>query len=141
MILVIRISGMVEVDEKVEEALFRMRLRRKYSAILMKESEEGMKLLKKVRDFVAFGKIDEKTLMELIAKRGELKGGKKVGAVKASEIVKSLDKKSLQNFGVKPFFRLHPPIGGIDSKIHFGRKKGVLGDNKEKINDLVRRML
>ncbi|KKL95423.1 hypothetical protein LCGC14_1854700, partial [marine sediment metagenome] len=40
---------------------------------------------------------------------------------------------------LKPFFRLHPPRKGIKSKLHF--PKGVLGDNKEKINDLVLRML
>ena len=40
---------------------------------------------------------------------------------------------------IENFFRLHPPRGGIKSKIHF--PKGVLGDNKEKINDLIKRML
>src|SRR3989339_283463 len=42
---------------------------------------------------------------------------------------------------LKPFFRLHPPIKGIESKKHFGVNKGVLGNNKDKINELVRRML
>jgi large subunit ribosomal protein L30 len=40
---------------------------------------------------------------------------------------------------IKPFFRLHPPRGGINSKEKF--PKGSLGDNQEKINELVRRML
>jgi large subunit ribosomal protein L30 len=42
---------------------------------------------------------------------------------------------------IKPFFRLHPPRGGIDSAKHFGIKKGVLGNNKESINKLIERML
>ena len=49
------------------------------------------------------------------------------------------NKKSYWALDLKPFFRLHPPRGGIKSKIHF--PKGVLGNNKEKINDLVERML
>jgi hypothetical protein len=61
--------------------------------------------------------------------------------IDAEKIVAGLEKKTLSELGLKPFFRLHPPVKGIDSKIHFGRKKGVLGDNKDKINDLVRRML
>ena len=45
----------------------------------------------------------------------------------------------VEELNMKPFFRLHPPRGGINAKIHF--PKGVLGNNKEKINDLIKRML
>jgi hypothetical protein len=41
--------------------------------------------------------------------------------------------------GIKPFFRLHPPRKGINSKIQY--PKGVLGNNKEDINKLIERML
>lgn len=138
MILVIRISGIPETDSVVEEALFRMRLRRKYSAVILKETKENLGALKKVRNFVAYGKVDADTLQILLEKRGVPLSGKKIDSAKVME---GIDKKSLEQLGVKPFFRLHPPRGGIDSKIHFGRKHGVLGDNKEAINDLVRRML
>ena len=49
--------------------------------------------------------------------------------------------KTPEHLGLKPFFRLHSPRGGINSKAHFPVRKGVLGDNKEKINELVKRML
>ena len=119
MITVIRISGMVKVPKKIEETLTRIRLRRKYSAVLLKEGPETEKLLKKIRDFVAYGKIDEKMQKKLLEVRGQKDSNGKI----------------------KPFFRLHPPRGGIESKRHFGIGKGVLGDNKEKINDLLERML
>ena len=45
----------------------------------------------------------------------------------------------MDELSIKPFFRLHPPRGGIKSKVHF--PKGVLGNNKEKINELIMRML
>jgi len=51
MILAIRISGLVEIPKKVNETLFRMRLRRKYAAVLLKPTEENMKLLASVRNF------------------------------------------------------------------------------------------
>ena len=51
------------------------------------------------------------------------------------QLIKQTEKKS------KTFFKLHPPRGGIDSKKHFGVDRGVLGDNKDKINDLIKRML
>ena len=138
MILLIRIAGHVDMNQDMEETLFRIRLRRKYAAVLLKETEENKKLIMKIRNFVAYGKIDAETLKLLISKRAISIDKKKVDADK---IIEALEKKDLASQGVKPYFRLHPPRGGIDSRIHFGVRKGVLGDNKEKINDLVRRML
>ncbi len=136
MIIAIRISGLVEMLKRNQETLFRMHLRRKYSAVLLKENEETKNLLQIVRNFVAYGKIDSKILEELIAKRGKSKDNKKVDAKKIMEII---EKDGFEKSGLKPFFRLHPPRGGINSKAHY--PKGVLGDNKEEINELVRRML
>jgi len=139
MLLAIRISGLVDMNGSESELLSRLRLRRKYSAILIKPTEENLKIIKKIRNFVAYGPIDNETLKELIIKRGQpINPNKKIDYDK---LIEGLNKKSLADFGLKPFFRLHPPRGGIDSKIHFGRKKGVLGNNKENINILVRRML
>lgn len=136
MILVIRISGMVDVPKEINETLYRLRLRRKYSAVLIKPTVENLKLLKHIRNFVAYGDINQETLKELIEKRAV--SNKKIDS---SKIISELDKKDLKDINIKPFFRLHPPRGGIKSKLHFPAKGGVLGDNKEKINDLVRRML
>ncbi|MBM3232454.1 hypothetical protein FJZ21_03720 [Candidatus Pacearchaeota archaeon] len=138
MILVIRISGMVDVPEEVDAALYNIKLRRKYAAILMHENPENNKLLNKIRSFVAFGKVTNENLVKLISLRAE---STKKGKIDAESIVKNLDKKSLSEQGVKPFFRLHPPRGGIESKKHFGTGKGILGDNKEHINALLERML
>lgn len=139
MILVIRISGSVGREEKVLNTLYRMRLRKKYTATLMKPTTQNQKLLKKVRNFVAFGDIDSQTLKMLVENRAlPIETGKKVDVEK---IVSGVETKSLKQLGIKPYFRLHPPRGGIDSKLHFGVRKGVLGDNKAEINKLVRRML
>lgn len=131
---------MVEIPSNFQEGLFRLRLRRKYSAVLVKETRENLILLKTLRNQIAYGQIDNETLKELIAKRGQ-PADKKM-KIDADSIVKQLDKKTLEEVGLKPFFRLHPPRGGIETKVHFGvRSKAVLGDNGAKINDLVRRML
>jgi len=140
MILVIRISGMPEVDRDIDEALFRLRLRRKYSAVLLKETPEHMKLLVKIRNFIAYGTVTKEMISELLTKRGSI-NNKPISKADADKISEQLEKKKLEDFGVKPFFRLHPPIGGIESKKHFGVGKGVLGDHKNKISVLLRRML
>jgi len=139
MIVVIRISGQIGLTSPVTETLYRMRLRRKYTAVLLRPSSPNEKLLKRMRNHIAFGDIDKETLTELIKSRGQPLNSTKT--IDAEEIVSQLEKKSLKDLGLKPFFRLHPPRGGIESKKHAGVGKGVLGDNKKAINELIRRML
>jgi 50S ribosomal protein uL30 len=138
MILVIRISGMIKIPRSVGETLHRMRLRRKYVAVILENNGANRKLLVKVRNYVAYGSISKEMLEKLISARGKAVGS---GKINAKKIISDLERKNLKSLGLKPFFRLHSPMGGIESKKHFGVGKGVLGDNKEKINDLLRRML
>ncbi len=139
MIAVIRISGQINISEKVRESLNRINIRKKYSTTLLQDTADNKKLLKKIRDYVAFGTINEETLKELIEKRASpIRPETKINV---ENILSQLNKKSLKELGIKPFFRLHPPRKGIESKKHFGVGKGVLGDNQDKINDLIRRML
>lgn len=139
MILVIRISGMVDVPPRIKEGLNRLRLRRKYVAVLLKSTPENLKLLIRLRNYVAYGDIDKETLCLLIEKRALPKPNTKKPSTE--KIIEQFEKSS-RNLDIKPFFRLHPPRGGIDSKKHFGvTKNAVLGDNKKNINALVRRML
>ncbi|MEK6895712.1 MAG: uL30 family ribosomal protein [Nanoarchaeota archaeon] len=141
MISIIRIRGQVGLDKKIKETLNRLRIRRKYSCVIIDENrKEIFGMLEKIRNFVAYGNIDDKTLEKLIEKRAQpIEKKKKVDVKKVLEGIKKGEK--YDKLGIKPFFRLHPPRGGIDSKVHFGKGKGVLGDNKEKINELIRRML
>lgn len=112
MIAIVRIRGQVGLNKKVKETLERLRVRRKYTCVVLeKPNESQLGMVESVRDFVAFGEINEETYKKLKEARDQ---GKK-------------------------FFRLHPPRKGIKSKLHF--PKGVLGDNKDKINDLILRML
>lgn len=137
MLLVIRIKGMVDVDRKIAEALNRARLRRRYAAVLLEDNIENRKLLVNIRNFVSYGIISREMLEKLISERGKSTDGKKIDARKIAE---SLERKNMSELGLKPFFRLHPPRGGIETKKHAGKGKGVLGENK-KINELVERML
>ena len=121
-IAVIRIKGQVGLNKDINETFERLRLRRKYVCVVFeKPNEIELGMIKKVKNFIAYGEITKETYEELKKKRG----------------IKDPNNKGQ----LKPFFRLHPPRKGIDSKKHFGVNKGVLGDNKEKINELIMRML
>ncbi len=139
MILAIRIRGMVDIPGKIQQTLDSLRLRRKYTAVLLNQTTENEKLLKRVRNYIAYGTINREMLIRLLAKRAQpyLKNTK----IDPEKIIEQLEKKRPTQLGIKPFFRLHPPRGGIESKKHAGKGKGVLGDNGEKINLLVERML
>ena len=140
MIAVIRIHGKVGLKKDIQETLSRLNLKKKYSCIVLQEDNVQKGMIKKVKDFVAYGGVDDKTFIELIKKRGKkIDTSKKIDSEKIVEEIKK--GKKYEELNLKPFFNLHPPRGGIESKKHFGVKKGVLGDNKNQINNLIRRML
>jgi large subunit ribosomal protein L30 len=146
LIAVIRIDGEVKVKPEIRITLDNLRLRRKYSCIIINPSNKShMGMLTKVKYQVAFGEIEKETLVKLIDSRAEIikdsthdkKNEKKIDAeMIASSLVNG---KKLIELGIKPFFRLHPPRKGIKSKINY--PKGVLGNNKKDINKLLERML
>lgn len=140
MIAIIRIRGKVNIPKEIQETLNRLKIRRKYCCVILRERKEILGMVEKVRNYTAYGKIDKETLILLIKKRGKAIGKENINAEKiAEEFLTSKTEKKLNEFGIKPFFRLHPPLKGIHSKLHY--PKGVLGDNKDKINELIRRML
>ena len=140
MICIIRIRGQVNLNSDVKNTLNRLRLRRKYSCVVLSPSKELDSRIKKVRNFVAFGEIRNEVFEKLIEKRGQIWDKTKKIKIEPKKVIENIEKgKKYEDFNLKPFFRLHPPRKGINSKLHF--PKGVLGDNKEKINELIERML
>lgn len=140
MIAIIRIKGKVKIREKIEETLSRLRLRRKYVCVLINEKDKvKLGMLKKIKDYVAFGEINKGTLIRLIEKRGKRRDKKQIK--EPEKIVEEIEKgKKMEEVGLKPFFRLHPPRGGLkSSKKQFPR--GVLGNHGKEINKLIERML
>lgn len=140
MIIVIRLSGMVDLDKKVNGTLDRLRLRKKYLCVIVQENAEKMGMLKRVHQYIAYGKIDNETFRELITKRGRMPGDKPIDAKMITDDF--IAKAEKGDFGkMKPFFRLHPPLGGFKDKGRLLYPRGFLGDNKEKISLLLKRML
>ena len=105
----------MKLNRDIAETFNRLNLRKKYSCVVFKEpSKVELGMIKKLRNFIAYGEIDEETYKKLVEARA---------------------KKNCK------IFRLHPPRKGIDSKKHFGVNKGVLGNNGKEINKLIERML
>lgn len=156
--LIIRIRGTVDVRPEVEHTLYLLRLRQRFAASLYHSSLPGLDgMLQKIRDWATWGEIDRDTLIQLIRVRGRLIGDKPItdewvqknlglygGIPELADKILSgeIMYHKLEDKGVKPFFRLHPPRGGFKGSIkrHYG-DGGELGYRGTAINELVRRML
>lgn len=138
---VVRIRGTVGVRDDLQGAMENMKLKRKHNCVLVKDDETGRGMLQKVKDFTAFGDVDEATMKKLIVSRGETLDGKKISEKEADKIVKGLsDGKRPKELGIKAIFRLSPPKKGYKStRLPFPR--GDLGNRKEKMAELLERMI
>lgn len=117
---VIRIAGQVDLPPPVARTFELLKLKKKFSCIVIEEKSELIGMIKKIQDYVAFGYINDETFKQLLLKRG-----------------KNLDKGKEEKIKV---FHLHPPRGGFKKSTKLMWPKGILGKN-EKIKELILRML
>ncbi len=137
---VIRIRGLTGVKRGIDDAMKFLRLHRKNVCVVVPNNSLYKGMMEKVKDYTAWGEIDDETFKLLAEKRGEEYKGReedKKGKVKYNDFTEVNGKK------IKKFFRLNMPKGGFARKgikVSFS-KGGALGYMGEKINDLIKRML
>ena len=91
MIVIIRICGQTDLRWDIIETLDRLRIQRKLACTLIDEKDKIMMgMLKAVDKYVAYGEIDDALIKQLILKRGELIGGKKVNEKDVDKITRLL---------------------------------------------------
>ena len=113
---VIRIRGQIGIKTGIRDTLKMLNLLRSNCCVIIPNNDTYRGMVKKVKDYVTYGEIDEETHKLLVEKRG--------------------DEKS-------KFFRLNPPRKGFGRKgikITF-KGGGALGNREAKINDLIKRMI
>jgi large subunit ribosomal protein L30 len=153
-IIIVRISGKQGLTKKVKNTFKLLNLHKKHTCVIVNSSKDILGMIKVLKDHSTWGEIDKETLSMLLEKRGRLPGktnlsleylkekvNKNFEEVSSDLIEGKLTIKSIP--GLKPFFRLAPPKKGYETK---GTKKpfslgGALGYRKNKINDLIQRML
>lgn len=144
-IAIIRISGQQGLTKPVKETLKMFNLHKKNTCVVVKNTASTEGMLRKIKDFVTWGEIDESTFKELLQKRGRMPGNKAVEKVDEAFVKDFMAcKKEIKDVpGLKKFFRLNPPIKGYGANgtKHAFINGGALGYRKDKINDLIRRML
>ncbi len=139
-IAVVRVRGSIRVNKKIEETMQSLRLYNNNFCAVIENNEKNLGMLKKAKDYITWGEIDDETYKLLIEKRGEEYKGReqdKKGKIKYKKFILVNGKK------YKKFFRLNMPKKGFGRKgikVPFS-KGGALGNRAAKINDLIRRMV
>jgi len=150
MYAVVRIRGGVNTRPEIKDTLDMMHLNRVNHAVVVKEDPSYRGMIQVVKDYVAWGPVDEDTLALLLEKRGRLPGNVRLtdqlvkektpyGSIK--ELAKAVNEgnASLKEIGVKPVFRLHPPRKGFKSTKKTTQQGGVLGFHQS-IGELITKM-
>ncbi|KZX17758.1 50S ribosomal protein L30 [Methanobrevibacter cuticularis] len=151
MFFVIRIRGTTGVNKGIADTLKMLRLTRINHGVLVEENPNYKGMLQKAKDYITWGEIDSDTLAEIISKRGEFVGGKKVtdeylkentDYSSIEEIANLLINSEIKatDIDMKPIFRLHPPRKGYEGIRLSINEGGSLGYRGEVIKDLVNRM-
>lgn len=114
-IIAIRIRGGIGVKGTIKSAMDMLNLRNQHNCVILTDNPSTRGMLQKVQGYITFGIGDAETIALLEAK---LEEGKK-------QIRLAPPRKGFERKGIKV-----PFVSG-----------GALGDRKEKINELVKRMI
>lgn len=117
-VAIVRVRGTVGVDDRIENTLRRLKLTKPNHVVFyeLTPSIEGM--IKKVKDFVTWGEVDEK-------------------------FIKEFEKKAVKSKEDNNLYRLAPPLKGYGKKgiKYTFKQKGALGYRGDKIKELIERMI
>jgi large subunit ribosomal protein L30 len=149
----VQLRGEVNVDGDVLDTLEMLNLTRVNHATLVPERPAYEGMISKVHDFVAVGEPSQETVELLLRQRGEPAEGNgdvrdewvaehtDYGDVPALAAALLSEETTLQEQGLSPTLRLHPPRGGHDGIKHPVKEGGELGKHStEEIDALLEAM-
>ena len=152
----IRIRGAPGMRRTIIDTLKMLRMHKVNHGVLLWGEDSTMGMLRKCKDYIAYGEINEKTLVRLLRARGKIEGNKQLtdehiknltDYTGIKDLAKALLKGDIQYktkdiYKIKPVFRLHPPRKGYRGSIkkHYP-EGGTLGYVNIYINELIHKML
>jgi len=150
MIVIIRLRGRVKVRKTINDTMKMLKLKNVNNCVVVPEIDTYVGMLKKIKDYTTFGTISKTVFKKMLFKWGRIQGNKKVTPEYLKEKKYDFDKLfddldsgkvKLKELGIKVPFRLHPPRRGFKSIKRPFSMKGDLGNRREKINELLERMI
>jgi large subunit ribosomal protein L30 len=152
MYAVVQVRGVVKTPRDIKDTLAMLRLHHINHCVIVPDTPEYLGMIRKVKDFIAYGEVDAAVLETILATRGRLIGNRPL----TDEYVKehspytsiaeyaaalSRGEATLRDIpGLKPVIRLHPPRKGFRTLKRTFQQGGALGYYGSEINTLLYRM-
>lgn len=152
LLAVIRIRGRINVFYKIQQTLDMLNIRKTNYMSLFPNTSSTLGMLKRAKDHVTWGEINQEALEHVLRKRGEIEGKIRLTDKFVKEnsdypTIKSLSKALMNGETIiqkvpnlKKFFRLHPARKGYKSVKRSFADGGDLGYRGSAINELIVRM-
>ena len=136
----IRVRGLIGIKGRIEDTLKMLRLYKNNYCSVFPNNPVYSGMLKKAKDYITWGEIDDETFKILVDKRGEEFKGREADSKKK---INYKDFFVVNNKKIKKYFRLNPPRKGFERKgiKHSFKEGGALGYRGSVINDLIKRMV
>lgn len=151
-LLAVNLHGLINTPTPARTTLIELGIGKRFAATIVRDDPTTLGALRLCKDYVAWCPVDGTLLQSLLEQRGRVSATKKLDAsalktlgykdhadLASKMLTQGLTLSSIR--GVKPFFGLSPPKGGLkrSSRRQF-REGGVLGENP-KLPEIVRRMI
>lgn len=152
MYAVVQVRGVVNTRREIKDTLKMLRLHHINHCVIAPDTPETLGMIRKVKDFVAYGEITAETLETLMRTRGRLEGDDPLtdeyvrehtgyaGIAELAEAVIGGEARLRDIPGLKPVLRLHPPRKGYKSLKRTYPQGGALGYHGPEINELLYKM-
>ncbi len=150
MFAIVRLRGEVNLRPEIKDTLAMLHIHRVNHCVVVKEDPHYRGMIQKVKDYVAWGKIDDDTLAMLLERRGRLSANRRLTEQylkdntpysSFKELAKAINSgsASLKDLQIKPIFRLHPARKGLRTTKKTAQQGGDLGFHPD-LKDLIKRM-
>ena len=152
MYAVVQVRGTVNTRGDIKDTLKMLRLHHINHCVLVPDTPENLGMIRKVKDYVAYGEVDAPTVETLLQTRGRVLGDAPLteeylksnsAYASISEFAQALasgETKLREVPGLKPVLRLHPPRKGHKTTKRTYVQGGALGYYGQEINTLLYKM-
>lgn len=154
-LIAVRLDGTPNVKPPEELTLDALRMRTRFSAVLLRDNPSVRGMLQRVKDHITWAEAKKEDVQLLLSSRAETSDGLGITDKFVKERIKlrgiadlisaiyagKVTLRRLREMGVKPIFRLHPPRGGFArSSKRPAADGGELGYRKDGLHGLLAKM-
>ncbi|MCX6697406.1 MAG: 50S ribosomal protein L30 [Methanoregula sp.] len=152
MYAVVQVRGVVNTRQDIKDTLKMLRLHHINHCVLVADTPENLGMIRKVKDYVAYGEVDAMTIETLLRTRGRVIGDAALtdeyiksnstysGITELAKALAGGEMKLRDIPGLKPVLRLHPPRKGYKTTKRTFVQGGALGYYGLEINTLLYKM-